>query len=327
MPSASPSHPVPARPPHQGAVRTTPLRVTDSLALGGAELVVIAGPCSVEGGAMLVDTARAVRRSGATMLRGGAYKPRTSPHTFQGLGDDALEHLAAARAATGLPVVTEVVDPRQVERVAAVADVLQVGARNMQNYALLAEVGRARVPVLLKRGLSATLRELLLASEHVRVQGNERIILCERGIRTFEPSTRNTLDVAAVPVLQAETHLPVIVDPSHAGGRASLVAPLALAAVAAGADGLIVEVHPEPCAALSDGDQSLDFAAFDTLMQRVALVAAAVGRTVAHPQGLPAEHREAAAARTSGGGRAGDAPAASRRARPRAARSAKACPA
>ncbi|GJG89283.1 hypothetical protein tb265_44640 [Gemmatimonadetes bacterium T265] len=277
MPSAVP--PVAPLPSLAAAVRTAPLRITDALTIGGAELVVIAGPCSVEGGPMLVETARAVRRAGATMLRGGAYKPRTSPHTFQGLGDAALEHLAAARAATGLPVVTEVVDPRQVECVAGVADVLQVGARNMQNYALLAEVGRAGVPVLLKRGLSATLRELLLASEHVRVQGNERVILCERGIRTFEPSTRNTLDVAAVPVLQAETHLPVIVDPSHAGGRAALVAPLALAAVAAGADGLIVEVHPEPGAALSDGDQSLDFAAFDALMRRVAPVAAAVGRT------------------------------------------------
>ena len=264
-----------------------PLHVTDSVTVGGTDLVVIAGPCSVEGRAMLVDAARAVRQAGATMLRGGAYKPRTSPHTFQGLGDEALDYLAEARAATGLPVVTEVVDPRQVERVAAVADVLQIGARNMQNYALLAEVGRTHVPVLLKRGLSATIRELLLASEHVRVQGNERVILCERGIRTFEPSTRNTLDVAAVPVLQAETHLPVIVDPSHAGGRASLVTPLALAAVAAGADGLIVEVHPEPSTALSDGDQSLDYAAFTAMMQRVALVAAAVGRTLPRALGAP----------------------------------------
>ncbi len=288
MPSAlSPVSPPPSH-ATDALARTVPLRVTDALTIGGGELVVIAGPCSVEGGPMLVETARAVRRAGATMLRGGAYKPRTSPHTFQGLGDAALEHLRAARAATGLPVVTEVVDPRQVERVAGVADVLQVGARNMQNYALLAEVGRAGVPVLLKRGLSATVRELLLASEHVRVQGNERVILCERGIRTFEPATRNTLDVAAVPVLQAETHLPVIVDPSHAGGRAALVTPLALAAVAAGADGLIVEVHPEPGAALSDGDQSLDFAAFDALMRRVAPVAAAVGRTVRCGRGVVA---------------------------------------
>ncbi len=309
MTSRTPLHPH-AAPPAPGdapageaperltsAARTRPVRVTDAVRVGGGELVVIAGPCAVEGRAMLLDAARAVRASGAAMLRGGAYKPRTSPHTFQGLGDAALEHLAAARAATGLPVVTEVVDPRQVARVAAAADVLQVGARNMQNYALLAEVGRAGVPVLLKRGLSATVRELLLAAEHVRVQGNERVILCERGIRTFEPATRNTLDVAAVPVLQAETHLPVLVDPSHAGGRAALVAPLALAAVAAGADGLLVEVHPEPGAALSDGEQSLDFDAFRDLMRRVAAVAAAVGRTVAAPPALPAPAAPLAAPR------------------------------
>lgn len=300
MPSDSPS-PVHAPTPstRDDAVQTRPVRITDAVSVGGRELVVIAGPCSVEGHAMLVDTARAVRSAGARMLRGGAYKPRTSPHTFQGLGDAALEYLAEARAASGLPVVTEVVDPRQVAQVAAVVDVLQVGARNMQNYALLAEVGRAGVPVLLKRGLSATVRELLLASEHVRVQGNERVILCERGIRTFEPSTRNTLDVAAVPVLQAETHLPVIVDPSHAGGRAALVTPLALAAVAAGADGLIVEVHPEPAAALSDGEQSLEFGTFERLMQRLALVAAAVGRTVAGTPDAHGRRRTPRVARTT----------------------------
>ena len=290
------------------AVKTSPIRITDALTIGGPELVVIAGPCSVEGRDMLVDTARAVRRAGATMLRGGAYKPRTSPHSFQGLGDLALEHLAAARAATGLPVVTEVVDPRQVELVAGIADMLQIGARNMQNYALLAEVGRSGMPVLLKRGLSATIRELLLAAEHVRVQGNERVVLCERGIRTFETATRNTLDVAAVPVLQSETHLPVIVDPSHAGGRASLVAPLALAAVAAGADGLIVEVHPEPTTALSDGDQSLDFAAFAALMRRVRPVAVAVDRSCSAASTVPVasaaaplpSSRRAAAGRSTG---------------------------
>src|SRR5687768_4805050 len=205
MPQAT-VHPLPtaSRPSPSPAVR-----VGNAVTVGESEVVVIAGPCSVEGRAMLGDTARAVRRLGATMLRGGAYKPRTSPHTFQGMGDDALELLAEVRAATGLPVVSEVVDPRQVERMAGVVDVLQVGARNMQNYALLAEVGASGTPVLLKRGLSATLRELLLASEHVRVRGNERVILCERGIRTFETATRNTLDVAAVPVLKAETHLPV----------------------------------------------------------------------------------------------------------------------
>jgi 3-deoxy-7-phosphoheptulonate synthase len=279
MPHAT-VHPLPtaSRPP-----ATAPVRVGGAVTVGGAEVVVIAGPCSVEGRAMLGDTARAVRRLGAAMLRGGAYKPRTSPHTFQGMGDDALELLAEARAATGLPVVSEVVDPRQVERMAEVVDVLQVGARNMQNYALLAEVGASGVPVLLKRGLSATLRELLLAAEHVRVRGNERVILCERGIRTFETATRNTLDVSAVPVLKEETHLPVIVDPSHAGGRAALVTPLALAAVAAGADGLLVEVHPDPATALSDGDQSLPFDAFAELMRRLAPVAAAVGRPLARP--------------------------------------------
>ena len=275
MPSATP--PVPSLVPATAA-STTPLRVTDALTIGGPALVVIAGPCSVEGGPMLVETARAVRRAGATMLRGGAYKPRTSPHTFQGLGDAALEHLAAARAATGLPVVTEVVDPRQVERVAAVADVLQVGARNMQNYALLAEVGRAGVPVLLKRGLSATLRELLLASEHVRVQGNERVILCERGIRTFETYTRNTFDINAVAAVKELSHLPIIADPSHATGKASLVNAVTRAAIAAGADGIIIEVHPNPEKALKDGAQSLLPEAFVKLMHDIAPIAQAVGR-------------------------------------------------
>ena len=259
---------------------TKPIVIGRSVAVGGTALTIIAGPCSVEGREMINETASAVRRIGAHALRGGAYKPRTSPHSFQGMGDAALELLAEARADTGLPVVSEVMDPRHVERMAGVVDVLQIGARNMQNYALLAEVGRARVPVLLKRGLSATVEELLLAAEHVRVQGNEAIILCERGIRTFEPSTRNTLDVSAVAVLKAETHLPVIVDPSHAGGRASLVTPLALAAIAAGADGLIVEVHPSPARALSDGDQSLDFGMFEELMRRMAPMANAVGRTI-----------------------------------------------
>jgi 3-deoxy-7-phosphoheptulonate synthase len=259
------------------------VRISDAVTIGAREIVVVAGPCAVEGHDMLHDTALAVQRLGASLLRGGAYKPRTSPHSFQGLGAEALEILSEVRTVTGLPVVSEVVDPRQVEQMAAAVDVLQVGARNMQNFALLAEVGRARVPVLLKRGLSATVRELLHASEHVRVWGNEQVILCERGIRTFEPSTRNTLDVAAVPVLKAESHLPVLVDPSHAAGRAALVTPLALAAVAAGADGLLVEVHPAPGAALSDGEQSLDFAAFAELMLRLAPVAAAVGRTLRAP--------------------------------------------
>jgi 3-deoxy-7-phosphoheptulonate synthase len=246
--------------------------------IGGQALAVIAGPCSVEGLDMIVDTARAVRASGAQALRGGAFKPRTSPYAFQGLGMPALEMLAEARAETGLPFVTEVMDPRQVEAVAEVADCLQIGARNMQNFSLLSEVGRTNRPVLLKRGLSATIQELLMAAEYVLAQGNHRVILCERGIRTYETATRNTLDIAAVPVLKAETHLPVIVDPSHAGGRASLVAPLAYAAVAAGADGLIVEVHPEPESARSDGEQSLTLSAFDAMMQRLVAFAEAAGR-------------------------------------------------
>jgi 3-deoxy-7-phosphoheptulonate synthase len=265
---------------HRNAIATRPVVIAPGIAVGGQALTIIAGPCSVEGREMINETACAVRRLGASALRGGAYKPRTSPHSFQGMGDAALELLAEARMESGLPVVSEVTDPRHVERMASVVDVLQIGARSMQNYALLAEVGRARVPVLLKRGLSATIQELLHAAEHIRVQGNESIILCERGIRTFEPSTRNTLDVSAVAVLKRETHLPVIVDPSHAAGIAPLVTPLALAAIAVGADGLLIEVHPNPARALSDGDQSLDLGTFGELMRRVELVAGAVGRTV-----------------------------------------------
>jgi 3-deoxy-7-phosphoheptulonate synthase len=248
--------------------------------IGGTGLAVIAGPCSVEDEAMLRQTARRVKAAGARLLRGGAFKPRTSPYSFRGLGPEALEILAATRAETGLPVVTEVMDTRQVELVAEHADVLQVGARNMQNFALLDELGRIRRPVLLKRGLSATVRELLMAAEYIMSHGNRDVILCERGIRTFETATRNTLDVAAIAVLRQETHLPVIVDPSHAAGRADLVPPLAYAAVAAGADGLMVEVHPDPEQALSDGDQSLDFDAFDRLMVGVHRFAEVAGTVV-----------------------------------------------
>jgi 3-deoxy-7-phosphoheptulonate synthase len=269
----SASEPRSARAPAHARVE-----IAGRVTVGGRDLAIIAGPCSVEGRAMLLDTAHAVRDAGAVMLRGGAYKPRTSPYDFQGLGEEALDMLAEVRAATGLPVVTEIMDPRQLARIEQAADVLQVGARNMQNYALLAEVGQSRKPVLLKRGLSATIRELLLAAEYILAAGNPNVILCERGIRTFETATRNTLDVAAVPVLKAETHLPVIVDPSHAGGRAELVIPLALAAVAAGADGLIVEVHPCPHEAKSDGNQSLTPDAFAELVRRVEPVARAVGR-------------------------------------------------
>jgi 3-deoxy-7-phosphoheptulonate synthase len=251
--------------------------------LGGNEIAVMAGPCSVESRQMLLATATAVREAGARGLRGGAFKPRTSPYSFRGLGEEGLEILAEVRAETGLPVVTEVMDTRQVELVAGYADVLQIGARNMQNFSLLSEVGRLHRPVLLKRGMSATVMELLLAAEHVMNQGNMNVILCERGIRTFETATRNTMDVAAIPVLKRETHLPVIADPSHAGGYRPLVTPLALAAIAAGADGLIVEVHPDPENASSDGEQSLTFAEFRDLMAAVRPVAEAVGRTLPTP--------------------------------------------
>ena len=260
-------------------------------AVGGRELAIIAGPCSVEGGEMLRETAHAIRAAGAGMLRGGAFKPRTSPYAFQGLGKSALRMLAEVRSETGLPTVTEVMDTRHVELIAEHVDVLQIGARNMQNFALLSEVGRVQRPVLLKRGLSATLRELLMAAEYIMAQGNRDVILCERGIRTFETATRNTFDVAAIPVLKSETHLPVIVDPSHAAGRADLVAPLAFAAVAAGADGLLIEVHPSPATALSDGDQSLALPAFTELMKGIRGFAAAAGRRMAKPH---APAREAA---------------------------------
>lgn len=249
--------------------------------IGGAEIAVIAGPCSVEGEAMLHRTARRVQAAGARLLRGGAYKPRSSPYSFRGMGEEALRILAQARAETGLPIVTEVMDTRQVETVAEHADVLQVGARNMQNFSLLDELGRIRRPVLLKRGLSATIEELLMAAEYIMSQGNTDVILCERGIRTFETATRNTLDIGAIAVLRKETHLPVVVDPSHAAGRADLIAPLAFAAIAAGADGLMVEVHPDPELALSDGDQSLELDAFDRLMDGVRSFAIAAGRVAA----------------------------------------------
>lgn len=244
--------------------------------VGNGQFAVIAGPCSVEGRGMLLETARAVKAAGASALRGGAFKPRTSPYSFRGLGTEALELLAAARHETGLPVVTEVMDTRQVALVTEYVDVLQIGTRNMQNFALLSEVGAAGKPVLLKRGMSATLEDFLLAAEYVLSGGNRQVILCERGIRTFERALRYTLDIGAVPFLKRETHLPVIVDPSHAAGRRDLVEPLALAAVAAGADGLLVEVHPAPERALSDGDQSLSVPAFCDLMAGVRAVRGAV---------------------------------------------------
>jgi 3-deoxy-7-phosphoheptulonate synthase len=273
------------------SVGSTAIRLGDpaDTVIGGRDVVVMAGPCSVEGREMLFDTARAVQRAGARLLRGGAFKPRSSPYAFQGMGEEGLRILADVRAETGMPIVTEVMDPRQVELVTRYADVLQIGARNMQNFPLLSEVGKVPRPVLLKRGLSGTVTELLMAAEYVLAQGNGDVMLCERGIRTYETATRNTMDVAAIPVLKRETHLPVIVDPSHAGGHAYLVTPLALAAVAAGADGLIVEVHPCPAQARSDGEQSLEPPAFVQLMQQVRAVAQAVGRDCTWP------HVEAAA--------------------------------
>ncbi|MGO8686297.1 MAG: 3-deoxy-7-phosphoheptulonate synthase [Candidatus Dormibacteria bacterium] len=248
----------------------------------GAPLAVAAGPCAVESEAQLLETARAVRAAGATLLRGGAYKPRTSPYSFRGLGAVGLEYLAEARAETGLPIVTEVLSPGDVERVAAVADMLQVGARNSQNFALLEAVGEAGKPVLLKRGLSSTIEEWLLSAEHVVSHGNPDVVLCERGIRTFETATRNTLDLSAVPLIRSLSHLPVVVDPSHATGLRDLVRPMALAAVAAGTDGLLVEVHPHPDDALSDGAQSLTLGQFDALMNDVRHLREALS-TVAEP--------------------------------------------
>src|SRR5213595_2011189 len=234
----------------------------DGRKIGQEFFGLIAGPCSVEYREQTLEAARAVADAGATMLRGGAFKPRTSPYTFQGLGDEALAILREAREETGLRVVTELMDPRHVEAVLESADVIQIGARNMQNFPLLKEVGRADKPVLLKRGLSATIEEWLMAAEYVMASGNFRVVLCERGIRTFETAVRNTLDLSAVPVLKQLTHLPVIVDPSHAAGKRHLVKPLAMAAAAVGADGLIVEVHPQPEQALSDGPQSLTLDGF-----------------------------------------------------------------
>jgi 3-deoxy-7-phosphoheptulonate synthase len=261
--------------------RTEPSTVTvGGVTFGGTKLAVIAGPCSVEGREQLLATARAVRAGGAVMLRGGAFKPRTSPYAFQGLGEEGLRLLAEAREETGLPVVTEVVNPEEVELVARWADMIQVGARNVQNFALLRKLGKIDKPILLKRGMMTTVEEFLMAAEYILSEGNGNLVLCERGIRTFETSTRFTLDLGAVAVIKAESHLPVLVDPSHAAGNWRYVAPLALAAVAAGADGLIVEVHPNPEEALSDGLQSLTPENFASLMQALAPVAAAVGRSL-----------------------------------------------
>jgi 3-deoxy-7-phosphoheptulonate synthase len=252
----------------------------DGRRLGGDHFGLIAGPCTVESREQTIEIARAVNEAGVAMLRGGAYKPRTSPYSFQGLGVEGLRLLQEAKDETGLPIVTEVMDVRDVEHVIEVADVFQVGARNMQNYTLLAELGRAGLPVLLKRGLSATLEELLMASEYVLKEGNEQVMLCERGIRTFETAYRFTLDLLAVPVLREMTHLPIVVDPSHAAGRRDLVKPMSLAAAAAGADGIIVEVHNQPEEAICDGPQALPTETFAEYADQVYTVAEVAGKVV-----------------------------------------------
>ena len=248
--------------------------------IGDGYFGLIAGPCTVEYREQTLETARAVADAGSTMLRGGAFKPRTSPYTFSGLGEEALAILVEAREETGLPIVTELMDPRHVDAVLEHADVIQIGARNMQNFLLLSEVGKADKPVLLKRGPAASIEDLLMAAEYIVKEGNARVMLCERGIRTFERATRFTLDIGAVPVLKQETHLPVIVDPSHAAGRRDLVLPLARAAVAAGADGIIVEVHPRPEEALCDGPQQIPVADFPDFADEIRALAQLMGRTI-----------------------------------------------
>ncbi len=256
---------------------TTIVKINE-VEVGGSEVVIIAGPCAVESEEQLFETARAVKKSGAKILRGGAFKPRSSPYSFQGLGEEGLKLLGAVKKETGLPVVSEVMDTRQIELVTEYADMIQIGSRNMHNYPLLKEAGMCGKPVLLKRGMMATIEEFLLAAEYILHHGNDQIILCERGIRTFETSTRNTLDLSAVPMLKRVSHLPVIVDPSHGTGLRWMVPAMAKAAVAAGADGLIIEVHFNPEKALCDGQQSLSLDEFTLLMTDLKKIAEAVGR-------------------------------------------------
>ncbi|HET9948666.1 MAG TPA: 3-deoxy-7-phosphoheptulonate synthase [Longimicrobiales bacterium] len=261
----------------------TVVELANGTRIGGTDVVVMAGPCAVEGEAEILDVAHRLRSMGATVLRAGAFKPRTSPYSFQGLGVRGLEMLARAREETGLAIVTEALDPEGADLVAEHADVIQIGARNMQNYPLLRRAGRTGKPVLLKRGLAATIDELLLAAEYVLAEGNDRVILCERGIRSFDTHTRNLLDLAAIPVVKSLSHLPIVADPSHGTGVRSKVIPMARAAVAAGADGLLVEVHPDPPRALSDGAQSLDPEQFRELMDQIRVIAHAIGREVTRP--------------------------------------------
>lgn len=271
------------------------------VAVGGRDVVIIAGPCSVESREQVLETAHAVKAAGARMLRGGAFKPRTSPYSFQGLGEEALELLAEARQATGLPIVTEIMDPQDIPMVVQYADVLQVGARNMANFRLLQQLGRTDKAILLKRGPGSRIREMLQAAEYIMVEGNHQVILCERGIITFEDATRNTTDINAIPVLKQWSHLPVILDPSHSTGYSRWVGPIARAGIAAGADGLIIEVHPRPSEALSDGGQALTPERFELIMGELQRVARAVDRELP----LPARETAAAAAGRGWGGAAG----------------------
>lgn len=264
----------------EGSEQTTRIKVRD-VEVGGEEIIVVAGPCSVEGEKQIIETAQAVKAAGGRMLRGGAFKPRTSPYAFQGMAEDGLKLLAKAREETGLPIVTEVMNTGDVDLVVQYADVLQIGARNVQNYALLRKVGQTRTPVLLKRGMSTLLKEFVLAAEYILSEGNANVILCERGIRTFETATRNTLDLNAIPVLQSWTHLPVASDPSHGVGYTKWVPALSKASVAVGADMLLLEIHPEPAKAWSDGGQSMDFPLWAKTMDELRTVAAAVGRRIA----------------------------------------------
>jgi 3-deoxy-7-phosphoheptulonate synthase len=266
----------------------TVVRLPAGLSVGGDDVLVMAGPCSVESERQILDAARAVREAGATVLRAGAFKPRSSPYSFQGLGRAGLDLLARAREETGLLIVTEAMDGEDMDFVVQVADIIQIGARNMQNYSLLKRAGRAGKPILLKRGLSATIQELLLSAEYILAAGNPNVILCERGVRGFDPATRNLFDLSAIAVVHGLSHLPIIADPSHGTGHRDMVIPMARAAVAAGADGLLVEVHPNPDRALSDGAQSLYPEQFDRLMKEVRLIAEAIGRRVAEPAGIRA---------------------------------------
>jgi len=257
----------------------TIVKVND-VAIGGKAVVVVAGPCSVENEKQIMETARAVKKSGAKLFRGGAFKPRTSVYSFQGLGEDGLKILVKAKKETGLPIVTEVMSSERAKLVARYADILQIGCRNMQNYPLLLEVGKVGKPVLLKRGFNSTIKEFLLSAEYIMAQGNTQIILCERGIRTFETMTRNTLDLSAVPILKKLSHLPVMADPSHATGKRDLILPMARASIAAGVDALMVEVHPHPDRALSDGPQSLHLQEFEQMMKGIRPIAKCLGREI-----------------------------------------------